>query len=130
MDWEKERVHYAFSPGDVAGPGHKKDTGQDLPDTGKQVFDRQSGVHGKGLRHVSEGEKKHGDGAHNWGNVKSGEEELEAEIAPVPTAPGEEELGDESPEETERALREAYEPDQADKQTVTLDEYERQHGPV
>jgi hypothetical protein len=55
-----------------------------------------SGVHGKGLRHVSEGEKKHGDGAHNWGNVKSGEEELEAEIAPVPTAPGEEELGDES----------------------------------
>lgn len=45
---------------------------------------------------MSEGEKKHGDGAHNWGNVKSAEEELEAETAPVPVAPGEEELGDES----------------------------------
>lgn len=43
MDWEKERVHYAFSPGDVGKPENKKDNGQDLPDTGKQVFDRQSG---------------------------------------------------------------------------------------
>jgi hypothetical protein len=51
-------------------------------------------VHGKGLRHVPEKQKKHGDGAHNWGNVKSAEEQLEAEVAPVPTFPGEEELGD------------------------------------
>ncbi len=53
-------------------------------------------IRGKGLNHVSESSKKHGEGHGNWGDVKSGEEALEAEVGPVPTLPGEEEFGGES----------------------------------
>jgi len=89
--------------------------------TTTHVNDRVSNTQqGKGLSHVAEGEKKHGGGPHNWGNV-SDPDDLNVTSSDQTKVPAEKVLEPESAAEERRARKEA---DNAGKGTKTLEEYE------